>query len=79
MAGAVSLSRQQGMDLCALGRRWPCTAAHTPNRALGADWALPGGGAAVAQGVLQRMLKGSFQRPTLNSFYSFRVLVLHVQ
>lgn len=34
IAGAVSLSRHQGMDLCALGRRWPCTAVHSRSGAL---------------------------------------------
>lgn len=30
IAGALILSRQQGMDLCALSRGWALTAAHTP-------------------------------------------------
>lgn len=70
MAGALILSRQQGMDLCALRRGWPLTAAHTPSGALGAGWALPGGSGGIGSPA---------QGPVLNSFYSFRFLVLNVR
>ena len=69
MAGALILSRQKWMGLCALRRAWPLTTAHTPSGAVGAGWALPGGSGGIGSPA---------QGSALSSFYSLRFLVLNV-